>query len=301
MEGELRVDHRDFAGFERKSIPTSEVRIEVWVAGNGPPVLLLHGFPQTHVMWHRVAPRLAERFTVVCPDLRGYGASEKPPGDPRHERYSKRAMARDQAEVMSALGFERFAVVGHDRGARVAHRMALDFPSRIQRVALLDILPTLSIFEGINQRVAMGYYHWFFLSQPYDLPERLIGYDPDFYYGWCLRSWSGGGLEAFDGQALASYLAAMRDPAAIHASCEDYRAGATIDLEHDRADAAKRIESPLLVLWGEHIVSDRTFDPEEVWDRRAQIVGGRGLECGHFLAEERPSEVVRELHDFLGK
>ncbi|MDE2571468.1 MAG: alpha/beta hydrolase [bacterium] len=294
------MDHRDFAGFERRSIATSEVRIETWVAGSGPPLLLLHGFPQTHVMWHRVAPKLAERFTVVCPDMRGYGASEKPEGDARHERYAKRTMARDQVQVMSALGFERFAVAGHDRGARVAHRMALDHPAHVERIVLLDILPTLTVFDGVNQRVASGYYHWFFLSQPRDLPERMIALDPDFYYRWCLRSWSGGGLEVFDPEALEEYLGAMRDPATIHATCEDYRAGATIDLEHDRADIRQLVEAPMLLLWGDHITDDRTFDPGEVWERRVRRVVERALGCGHFVAEERPDELLRELNAFLG-
>src|SRR4051812_35436624 len=250
-------------------------------------------------MWHAVAPRLAERHTVVLPDLRGYGDSSKPEGDPEHERYSKRALARDQVEVMTELGFERFGLVGHDRGARVAHRLALDHPQRVERLAILDIVPTRAVFEGVDKRVAIGTYHWFFLAQPEPLPERLIEADPSFWLRWHLRSWSGGTDAFFDAAALAEYERCFADPACIHASCEDYRAGATIDLRHDEADLDLRVGCPLLALWGGRAGIARAFNVLGAWRERALHVDGRPLEAGHFLAEELPGEVAAELLAFL--
>jgi haloacetate dehalogenase len=292
-----------FEGFEIKRIETSRAEINLRLGGSGPPLLLLHGYPQTHVMWHRVAPYLAERFTVAAADLRGYGDSAKPASDPAHAAYSKRAMARDQVEVMGSLGFERFAVVGHDRGARVTHRMALDHPNRVERAVVLDICPTLAMYERTDMAFASGYYHWFFLIQPYDLPERLIAADPDFY----LESKTGGfGLdprkevsETFDPAALEDYKRCFRDPAAIHASCEDYRAAATIDLEHDRADLNRKIACPLLVLWGTQGLVGRQFDVLGLWRERAGDVTGRSIDCGHYLAEEAPADTLAALQAFL--
>ncbi len=292
-----------FDGFETRRVATSGAEINLRLGGSGPPLLLLHGYPQTHVMWHRVAPYLAERFTVVAADLRGYGDSAKPPSDPPHATYSKRAMARDQVAVMSSLGFARFAVVGHDRGARVAHRMALDHPERIERAAVLDICPTLAMYERTDMAFASGYYHWFFLIQPYDLPERLIAADPDFY----LESKTGGfGLdprkdvsETFDPAALEEYKRCFRDPAAIHASCEDYRAAATIDLDHDRTDLNRKIGCPLLVLWGTQGLVGRLFDVLGLWRERAGDVTGRSIDCGHYLAEEAPADTLAALQAFL--
>ncbi len=292
-----------FDGFETRRVATSGAEINLRLGGSGPPLLLLHGYPQTHVMWHRVAPYLAERFTVAAADLRGYGDSAKPASDPAHAVYSKRAMARDQVEVMSSLGFERFAVVGHDRGARVTHRMALDHPDRVERAAVLDICPTLAMYERTDMAFASGYYHWFFLIQPYDLPERLIAADPDFY----LESKTGGfGLdprkevsETFDPAALEDYKRCFRDPAAIHASCEDYRAAATIDLEHDRADLNRKIACPLLVLWGTQGLVGRQFDVLGLWRERAGDVTGRSIDCGHYLAEEAPADTLAALQAFL--
>ncbi len=292
-----------FDGFETRRIATSGAEINLRLGGSGPPLLLLHGYPQTHVMWHRVAPYLAERFTVVAADLRGYGDSAKPPSDPPHATYSKRAMARDQVEVMSSLGFERFAAVGHDRGARVTHRMALDHPDRVERAAVLDICPTLAMYERTDMAFASGYYHWFFLIQPYDLPERLIAADPDFY----LESKTGGfGLdprkdvsETFDPAALEEYKRCFRDPAAIHASCEDYRAAATIDLDHDRTDLNRKIGCPLLVLWGTQGLVGRLFDVLGLWRERAGDVTGRSIDCGHYLAEEAPADTLAALQAFL--
>jgi haloacetate dehalogenase len=292
-----------FDGFETRRVATSGAEINLRLGGSGPPLLLLHGYPQTHVMWHQVAPYLAERFTVAAADLRGYGDSAKPASDPAHAAYSKRAMAGDQVEAMSSLGFERFAVVGHDRGARVAHRMALDHPDRVERAAVLDICPTLAMYQRTDMAFASGYYHWFFLIQPYDLPERLIAADPDFY----LESKTGGfGLgprkdpsEIFDPEALEDYKRCFREPAAIHASCEDYRAAATIDLEHDRADLSRKVGCPFLALWGSQGLVGRLFDVLGLWRERADDVTGRSIDCGHYLAEEAPADTLAALQAFL--
>ena len=222
-------------GFMHRHIATSQVEIATWVGGSGPPVLLLHGYPQTHAMWHRVAARLATEFTVVLTDLRGYGSSGKPPGSDSHIEYAKRTMAADQVEVMRLLGFEQFAVVGHNRGARVGHRLARDHRDRVTRLAVLDIVPTLEVFRTADEHMGRVYYHWFFLAQPYPLPETLIASDPEFYLRWCLTRWSAD-PSAYEPDAMADYVRAWSDPATVHASCEDYRAGASIDLEHDEAD-----------------------------------------------------------------
>jgi haloacetate dehalogenase len=285
-------------GFEQLRIKTGGAEINLRRGGEGPPLLLLHGYPQTHVMWHKIAPRLAERFTLVMPDLRGYGDSAKPPGGADHAAYSKRAMARDQAEVMDALGFANFAVVGHDRGARVTHRLCLDNPERVTRAAVLDIAPTLTMYEGADMAFATAYYHWFFLIQPYDLPERLIGGDPDFYLEKKIGAWSRI-AGCFDPEAVAEYQRCFRDPEMIHATCEDYRAAAGIDLEHDRADLDRRVTCPLLVLWGAKGVIERSYDVLAVWRERAAKVSGRALPCGHFLPEEAPEETLGELLAFL--
>lgn len=288
-------------GFTARTVDTAATRIFLRMAGDGPPLLLLHGYPQTHVMWHRVAPALARRHTVVCADLRGYGDSGKPASDPAHLAYAKRTMAQDQVEVMAALGFQRFAVVGHDRGGRVTHRMCIDHPERVTRAAVLDIVPTRTLFRNLTRSLAVGYYHWLFLAQPEPLPERLIGADPLFYLHRKIGGWGSGGLGAFAPEALVEYERCFSDPAMIHASCEDYRAAAGIDLEHDEADLGRGIACPLLVLWGERGLMHREFDVLATWRERAGgTVEGRALPCGHYLAEEAPEATLTELDRFLG-
>ena len=279
-----------------------KVTVHAAVGGQGPPVLLLHGFPQTHVMWHRVAPDLARSRTVVAADLRGYGDSSRPPPGDDHAGYSFRAMAADQHALMAELGHERYAVVGHDRGARVAHRLALDEPAAVTRVALLDILPTAHVYDSVDRRLATAYYHWFFFIQPAPVPERLIAGDPIGYLHSLLGGW-GSGLDVYDPTALAEYERCFADPGARSAMLEDYRAGASIDLEHDGADTAagRLVEVPILVLWGSRSSVGRgRDDPLAIWRTRAREVTGEPLDAGHFLAEERPAETLAALERFLG-
>jgi haloacetate dehalogenase len=291
-----------FDGFTHRDVAVEDVTIHLVTAGSGPPLLLLHGYPQTHVLWHAVAPRLAESFTVVAPDLRGYGQSSKPPGDADHAAYAKRTMAHDLVAVMAQLGFARFAVAGHDRGGRVAYRLALDHPDRVRRLAVLDIVPTAAMWAGADRAFGLGAYHWFFLAQPADLPERLIGADPDYFLRTTLGRWAGPAA-AFAPEALSAYLTAFRDPACIHATCEDYRAGATLDLAHDRADqaAGRRIRCPLLVLWGAGRGGGGGRDWLGTWRDWATDVRGQGLPCGHFLPEEAPAETAAALRAFFGE
>jgi haloacetate dehalogenase len=287
-----------FERFEQRDVTTGETTIRVRIGGCGRPLLLLHGYPQTHAMWHLVAPALAERCTVVCADLRGYGDSGKPASDATHAAYSKRASAQDMVEVMAALGFERFMLAGHDRGGRVAHRLALDHPERLQRLAILDIVPTRTIFRATDQRIATGYYHWFFLIQPYDLPERLIGGAPAYYLRKILGAWSGD-AQTFAPEALAEYERCFT-PEMIHASCEDYRAAASIDLAHDEADLDRKIACPVHVLWGRHGLMERHFDVLATWrERAAARVTGKALDCGHYLPEERPEDTAEQLLAFF--
>jgi haloacetate dehalogenase len=282
-----------FDGFSLSMIDTGEAVLRTRHGGSGPPLLLLHGHPQTHMMWHRVAPRLAEHFTVVAADLRGYGDSSKPPTTPDHAPYSKRAMARDQVALMRQLGFERFFVVGHDRGGRCAYRMALDHPTRVRKLAVLDIVPTGEAFRRADMAFGLGYWHWFFLAQPAPLPERLIGHDPDSYY---FRT----GRELFDPQALADYLRCCHDPATIHAMCEDYRAGATIDYQLDEADrGARRIACPVLALWGKRGQLEAWYDVPAIWRDWADDVRGAAIDSGHYLAEEAPEATFSALRSFF--
>jgi haloacetate dehalogenase len=286
-----------FPGFEERRIKTSGAEINLVTGGSGPPLLLLHGYPETHVMWRKIAPRLAEEFTVVIPDLRGYGDSAKPPAGTDFAAYSKRALARDQVETMTALGFERFRVAGHDRGARVTHRLVRDHADRIERVALLDIVPTLYRFETIDQQAATGSFHWFFLIQPHPFPERLIGAECEFF----LRQMLGlhRNPKALEPKAFAEYLRCFSNPETIRATCDEYRAGAGIDLEHDRADRAKKITMPLLVLWGKTSGQGSGYDMLAVWREHAENVTGRAINSGHFLPEEAPDDTYRALHDFF--
>lgn len=287
-----------FEGFESKRISTSETEINVKVGGDGPPLLLLHGYPQTHVIWHKIAPKLAERFTVVATDLRGYGDSGKPATDADHSTYSKRAMAADQVEVMSAFGFEKFSVVGHDRGGRVAHRMVRDFSDRIDKIAVLDIAPTATMYGATDKQFATAYYHWFFLIQPNGLPEHLIGCDPEFYLSQKMTAW-GKAKEGITKEAFAEYLRCFSDPATIHATCEDYRASAGIDLEHDAANAGEKITNPLLVLWGQDGFVGSAYDVLGTWRDVATDVSGHAVPGGHFLPEEAPDETLQALLGFF--
>jgi len=286
-----------FPGFETRDIETSGARIRVRHGGSGPPLLLLHGYPQTSAMWRHVAPALADRFTVVSPDLRGYGASSKPPAGAGYINYSKRLMARDQVEVMETLGHSHFGLVGHDRGGRVAHRLAADWPDRVERLATLDIAPTREMYRNTSDAFARAYWHWFYLILPPSPPERMIAADPDTF--WLDKCGDGpGGLEIFNG-ALEEYLAALRDPETIRASCDDYRAAASIDIAEDDADDTK-LPMPLLCLWGAKGVIERCFDPLALWRLRANDVRGKALSCGHYMPEELPIQVARELAVFFG-
>ena len=284
-----------FPGFALRDVQTSGATIRCRIGGEGPPLLLLHGHPQTHIMWRRIAPRLATRFTLVCADLRGYGDSSKPPTTPDHAPYSKRAMAQDMAEVMSALGHDRFFVGSHDRGARVGHRLALDHKERVIKLATLDIAPTREMYRDTTDAFARAYWHWFFLILPAPFPENMIGADPDFY--WKERRASD--LKLFEPDALAEYLRCFRDPATIHAACEDYRAAATIDIAHDDADGDRKLACPLLALWGANGAVGRCFDVLKLWRERASDVRGRSLPGGHYLAEEVPEMVADEFERFF--
>lgn len=285
-------------GFTRHRLPGDGVTIDALVGGSGPPVLLLHGYPQTRVMWRAIAPDLAKRFTVVVPDLRGYGRSDKPPGDADHATYSKRAMARDQLATMRALGFERFAVAGHDRGGRVAYRLALDHPEAVTGLAALDIIPTADVWGRVDAEAAMRMYHWFFLARPQPLPETLIGGDPEFFLRTTMQSWAGPGF-AFDAANVADYLACFREPAAIHASCEDYRSGWGIDRELDEADrGSTKIGAPVLVIWSEGFSVARS-EPLKTWSAWAENVVGHAVPGGHFVCEEQPQRVGALLLEFF--
>jgi len=292
-----------FDGFEAAMHAVNGTRIFARTGGRpeAPPLLLLHGFPQSHVMWRRVALQLAPHFRLVLADLRGYGDSAKPASDATHAAYSKRAMAQDMVEVMRELGFPRFRLVGHDRGARVSHRLCLDHPQAVERVAVLDISPTLTMFRRTDQAFATDYYHWFFLIQPFDLPERLIGGDPVYYLRRKMGGWGSAGLAIFDPRALAEYERCYANAATIHASCEDYRAAATIDLAHDDEDmaAGRKVACPLLALWGAKGVVHRLFTPIDDWKAVAVDVRGRALPAGHYLAEEVPEDTHAELVAFL--
>jgi haloacetate dehalogenase len=288
-----------FEGFKFQTIDAGGVAIRCASAGSGPPVLLLHGFPQNLAMWAGIAPRLVERHTVVCADLRGYGDSAKPKCLPDKSNYSFRAMAADQVALMSRLGFERFHVIGHDRGGRTGHRMALDHPGSVLSLAVLDIVPTYAVFMDTNRHIAGGYWHWYFLSQPEPFPEHMIGLDPDAFYQTCLVGWGASSLESFDREQLDAYRRCWRDPGMIHGSCSDYRAAASIDLEHDDADLGSKVECPVLAFWGLTGLMHGLFDLEAEWRKRCSRLTTATLRGGHFFPDQLPAATAERLAHFL--
>jgi len=277
-----------------------EISIAYQIAGNGPPLLLLHGFPQSKVIWHQVAPILSQHFTVIASDLRGYGESSKPVGSIDHANYSKRSMALDQVELMHHLGFDSFKLLGHDRGGRVSHRLAMDHPERVEQLMVLDISPTLAMYEQTSMRFASGYWHWFFLIQKSPIPETMIGANVEFF----LKQFMGGryaGLDIFKDFCWNEYLTAMQDPACLHAMCEDYRAASTIDLDHDRIDIANgsKLQMPLRVLWGQHGLVNTCFEPLSDWGKVATQVSGKTVNSGHYIPEEAPAELIEDALEFF--
>ena len=288
-----------FEGFERKQVDCGETTINCVVGGKGDPLLMLHGYPQTHALWARVAPILAQKFTLVCADMRGYGDSSKPKSLPDQSTYSFRAMAADQATLMTRLGFDQFHVVGHDRGARCAHRLTLDNPARVRSLAVLDIVPTYTLLTEMNRHTAGAYWHWNFLSLPAPFPETLIGANPDFYFGTQFSGWGAAKPGDFDDEMFAEYQRCWRDPAMIHASCSDYRAAKGIDFEHDTADLDKKVQCPVLVFFGAAGVMAKFFDMEAVWKRFATDVRTASLPAGHFFIDKFPQETAKILENFL--
>jgi haloacetate dehalogenase len=285
-----------FPGFTVQKIKTSGATIHTLRGGSGPPLLLIHGYPQTHVEWHKIATRLAQKFTVVMTDLRGYGDSSKPPEGENHANYSKRAMALDHIEVMRSMGFDQFAVVGHDRGARVTWRLAVEHPQAVTKAVVIDIVP--SPYSRVTREMATEYFHWFFLIQPAPFPETLIGNSAEFYLrSRFLRQNTASGV--FTPEAVAEYLRCFKDPATIHATCEDYRAGATIDMDHAAQDGTKKVMCPLLVLWGERGTVGRLEPVMDIWREKAVNVSGKSLPAGHFLPEEMPEETLAAILAFL--
>jgi len=288
-----------FEDFDLDVVDLGAVSVRLRSAGRGAPLLLLHGHPQTLMMWEKVAPTLAEHFFVVAPDLRGYGKSSKPQSDADHRPYSKRVMAEDQIALMAHFGFQRFAVCGHDRGGRVGYRLALDHPGAVSKLAVLDIIPTYEAFARADRAFGLNYWHWFFLAQPFDRPERAIGADPDH---WFLFRYGGERPAYFSESALVDYLACYRDPGTIHATCEDYRAAASIDFALDAADhGVNRIACPLLALWGGKGFVGQNYDVLAIWRDWASDVAGEALDCGHYVAEEKPAETARALAEFFGR
>jgi haloacetate dehalogenase len=289
-------------GYESRLFETSAGKIFARIGGKGSPVLLLHGYPESNVMWHRLAPLLAGQHRLIIPDLPGYGQSDAPESGTGHTPYDKRSMAWAMIELMEQLGHKQFAVVGHDRGGRVAYRLALDHPERVSKISTLDIVPTWEMWIGISRTRAMKIFHWTFLAQPFPLPEMLIGKAPAEYLEWKMLAWNGKGENSvFDPRAIDHYRAAFKQPARLHATCEDYRAGQTTDFEHDDADrvAGRKIAAPLLALWGEAGIPAAGESPLDVWRRWATNVSGKAIPCGHFLPEEAPDETAAELIPFL--
>jgi haloacetate dehalogenase len=289
-----------FEGFQRNRAAVGDVEIDYMIGGSGLPVLLLHGFPQNKAMWARVAPHLAQRLTVVCADLRGYGDSSKPNCRPDRSNYAFRTMAADQVGLMQQLGYERFHVVGHDRGGRTGHRMALDHPQAVLTLTVMDIVPTYAMFVDTNKNVASAYWHWYFLAQPEPFPERLIESDPDLFYETCLVGWGATRLSGFDPEMLGAYRRAWRNVGMIHGSCSDYRAAASIDLEHDAADIDRKVTCPTLAFHGAQGVMAKLFDIPEEWRKRCVEVHAASLPGGHFFVDQFPTETAEILLGFLG-
>ena len=289
-----------FDNFEELQIEANGTTINLVKGGSGPPLLMLHGYPQTHAMWNKIAPRLAEDFTVVCPDLRGYGDSAKVEGDPEHINYSKRTMGQDQVDVMKALGFDQFFLVGHDRGGRVSHRLTKDHPNSVLKLVTLDIIPTRAMFQIVDKDFATNTWHWFFLIQPFDFPETVIGGNPEFY---ARRGFdrTQNADKVFPPEALADSVRCFSIPGTIHAVCEDYRAGASIDLVHDEADFDQKINCPMLALWSQTGFVGKTQDPLKIWGDYANNVKGKSLPCGHYIAEELPDESYAAIKQFLSE
>ena len=288
-----------FKNFKKKFQKVNKGKIFYRIGGSGAPLLLLHGYPQNHYMWHKIADRLSKKFTVISPDLRGYGQSFVISGDDRHLNYSKREMAKDMVQLMSKIGYKKFLLAGHDRGGRVAHRLARDFRDKVIALSVLDICPTLDMYNATDQDFATNYFHWFFLIQPKYVPENLIAQDPKAWLNYCLKKWSGGfnfkGFEKY-------YLKYFKNYKRIHSSCEDYRAGATIDLEHDKKDLNKKLNIPLQVLWGKKGRIGRKFKPLKVWQKyTSRKVEGKGFNCKHFIAEEAPEQTLQQLQKFFSK
>lgn len=288
-----------FEGFQQKRVTVGSIEIAAVLGGSGAPLLLLHGFPQNKAMWARVAPQVAQHFTVVCADLRGYGDSDKPRCLPDRSNYSFRAMAEDQLQLMRHFGFEHFHVVGHDRGGRTGHRMALDHPDTVLTLTVMDIVPTYAMFMDTNRNVAGAYWHWYFLSQPEPFPEHMIGNDPDFFYETCLVGWGATTISDFDQEMLADYRRCWRDPRMMHGSCSDYRAAASIDLEHDSGDIEKKVECPVLAFYGAAGVMAKLFDIPAEWRKRCARLQHASLPGGHFFVDQFPNETAATILKFL--
>lgn len=290
-----------FRDFDEKVISSNGINIFVRCGGRetAPPLLLLHGYPQTSAMWHMVAPQLVEKYRVICPDLRGYGRSDKPVSTDRHEPYSKRVMAQDMVSLMRELGHDQFYLGAHDRGARVAHRLGLDHPGAVKAMSTLDIAPTREMYANTSELFAKLYWHWFMLIQKAPLPETVIGGDPDGY--WKTKCFNQAGGNPFDEAAFDEYLTAFRDPASIHATCEDYRAAYSIDIEHDNEDRDRKLQVPLLALWGKKGAIEQCFDAKALWMARAEHLECEALDCGHYMAEEVPDQIIRRFVEFFSR
>lgn len=289
-----------YKNFKERYISVSGVEIFLRIGGEGPPLLLLHGYPQNHIMWHMVAPKLTDYFTLICPDMRGYGRSDKPAREQNFENFSKRVMAYDMVEVMEILGYKKFSVIGHDRGGRCGYRLALDFPDRLEKLVVLDIVPTYEQLNRLDARGAYGGFHWYFMGQEPGFPEKLIGADPEFYFTFLCNKWAGK-EDPFTPEARDRYIADFKNPETIRATCDEYRNNARADFEHDKTDkeSGHKITCPMLVLWGNLGRPGRNENPLEIWREWAVDVRGRGLACGHFLAEELPDETAAEIKSFM--